>query len=209
MLSFKTKYLIEMASIFVLILILVYLPNNARLVLKSIFITTAPHYSVKTIDCDNIKIVKHFHPLNGEMWTIIDSECLSLNANDLITYKQHFLGKVVGKSGEYSVVMPVYNRDVKLKVKLKTRENKIVEGVYRGMGGNVGMVFYIPAQLNIEIGTPVYTILDNQNKLPENLIVGYVKEQQIEPNQTMTLIIAIDIDLETLSTKYINIYKLM
>lgn len=205
MLTFKIKYLIEFISVIILIIILIYLPNNVQLILKDIFTKTAPYFTINTQDCNDIKIIKHFYPLKGELWTIVDSECISLNTNDLIVYKQQFIGRVTDKKGEYNTITPIYNKDVKLKIKLKTKDNKTIEGVYQGMDKNLGMIFYIPAQFNIENNAMVYTTIDKKNKIPENLMIGFIKERIIESNQTMTLMVNTNIELDILSKQYLNI----
>ncbi len=184
---------------------LIYLPNKTKLILKSIFIKTFPSSKMNIQDCNNIKIIKHFHPLKGELWTIVDSQCLSLSINDLIVYKQQLIGRVTDKNGEYNTITPVYNKDVKLKVKLKTKNNKTIEGVYQGMDTNLGMIFYIPASLDIENDTTVYTAMDKKNRVPENLVIGFVKERLIESNQTITLIVNTNTGLDLLSGQYLSI----
>lgn len=202
--SFKNRYLVEIISCVLLIVILIYLPGSVKMILKNIFSPLSTSYHLKVDNCSDIKIIKHFYPLKGEIWIILDTPCLTLNTGDLLIYKNQLLGKVIDKSGEYNIILPLYNKDMKLRVKIETKDGKIIEGVYKGTDKNSGMIFYIPAQFEIVNGTTVYTLLDKQNKIPENLVVGTIREQIIEPNQTVILLVNTNINLDTLPIIYVN-----
>ncbi len=203
----KGKYFIEPLTVGILIVIFIYLPDRVKIFLRGILIKLQPTSVINTQNCLQIPVIKYIHPIKGELWIIEDSECLTLTKNDMIVYDKRLIGKVIDKKENYSIILPIYNKNVKLKVKVKTKNNVIVKGIFQGMGSNKGMVFFVPASFDIQDKEMVYTVLDEKNKIYENLLVGFVQQQLIERDQTVTLIVSMEFNFDVLSKDKVTIFS--
>jgi hypothetical protein len=201
---FTKRYTTEILAIAILCVILLYLPSKTKLLLKRAFLDlfSKSHYPADT--CENHKFIKFIHTFRGELWLYKDSPCLTISQNSILLYQNQLIGITIQKENDYSTILPVYNKDMKLKVKLITKEGKTVTGIYQGAENKLGKVYFIPAFFDISHNEKVFTILDEKSKIPENLFIGTVQEKIIEPNQTYTLIIDTQIDINLIQISKIK-----
>ncbi|MFN7181407.1 MAG: hypothetical protein ACK4NF_01845, partial [Planctomycetota bacterium] len=117
----RSRYFVEMLSIVILIIIFIYLPERVKIHLKEIFTKSLPKSIITTHECAQVPVIKYIHPIKGELWAIEDSNCTEFNKNALIIYNQRLIGKIIEKKDNYAILIPVYNKDMKLKVKTTTK----------------------------------------------------------------------------------------